>query len=110
MGIEPIGLLASGLVLHLNKVGSEHGVPLAINVMTEHRSLVAPVGEVFHGCRPDTDVITTILSEFHIMRTNDIGAHLAGIIGILEHARLAVGQVLPQREIGVLGCSQSSNH
>ena len=110
VGIEPIGLLTCCLVLHFHEVGSEHGVPLTINVMTEHGSLVAPVGEVLNWCRPYTDVITAILCKFYIMRANDIGTQLAGIIGILEHARLSIWQMLPKREIGVLGCSQSSNH
>ncbi len=38
-----------------------------------------------------------------VVRADDIGTQLAGIVGILEHAGFTVGQMFPQRQVGILG-------
>ena len=54
--IEPVGLLACGLVNGLDEVGSKHRVPLSVDEVGEDRAFVAPLCEVFYRCRPHADV------------------------------------------------------
>ena len=35
------------------------------------------------------------------MRADDVGAVLARVVGIFEHPGLAVGEMLPERQVGV---------
>ena len=100
--IEPIGLLARGLVHHLHQVGGKHRIPLAIDIVREDRTLVAPLRQVFHWSRPHPDVVTTILGKVGVVRANDIGSHLARMVRVFKHTGFAVGHMLPQRQIRVL--------
>ena len=102
MRIEEIGLLACGLVFHLHEVRREHRVPLTINIPSEDRTFVAPLGEILDGGRPHTDITTAIGGIVGIVRTDDVGTQLTRIIGILKHTGLTVRHMFPQREIRVL--------
>ena len=39
----------------------------------------------------------------HVVRTHDVGSLTARLVRVFKHAGLAVGQMLPQRQKGVLG-------
>ena len=103
VGIQPIGLLACSLVLYFYQVWGKHCVPLAVYEPCEDGPLVAPLRQVLHGCRPHTDVGTAIGRVRQVVRTDNIRTQLTGVVGVFKHAGLTVGQVLPQRQIGVLG-------
>ena len=103
VGIEPVGFLPRRLVLDLHEVGGIHGVPLAINKMREDGTLVAPLRQVFDGCRPHADVGPAVGGIGDVVRADDVGTQLAGVVGVFEDAGFAVGQMLPQGEVGVLG-------
>ena len=100
--IEIIGLLARGLVLYLHQIRGEHRVPLAVDIPSEDRTFVAPLGEIFDGCRPHTDITTTIGGIVRVVRSDDISTELARLIRILEDTGFTVGHMLPQREIRIL--------
>ena len=103
VGIEVIGLLACGLVLHLHEVGGKHRIPLAVDIPGEDRTFVAPLRQVFDRGRPHTDITTAIGGIVRVVRANDISAELARLIRVLKHTGLAIRHMLPKREIGVLG-------
>ena len=102
VGIEVIGLLACDLILHFDEVWREHRVPLTVDIPSEDRTFVAPLGKIFDGGRPHTDITTAIGGIVGIVRTDDVGAQFTGIIGILKHTGLTVRHMFPQREIRVL--------
>ena len=102
MRIEVIGLLTCGLILYFDKIRGKHRVPLTINIPSEDRTFVAPLGEILDGGRPHTDITTAIGGIVGIVRTDDVGTQFTGIIGILKHTGLTVRHMLPQREIRIL--------
>ena len=68
----------------------------------EDGAFVAPLGEILDGGRPHTDITAAVGGVVRIVRADDVGTQLAGIVGILEHTGLTVGHMLPQRQIRVL--------
>ena len=102
MGIEVIGLLTCGLILHFDEVWGEHRIPLTVYIPSKDRTFVAPLGEILNGSRPHADITTAIGGIVRIVRADDIGTQLTGIVGILKHTRLTIRHMLPQREIRIL--------
>ena len=102
VGIEPVGLLARVAVLHLDEVGCKHRVPLSVNVMSEDRTLVTPLAEVFNRCRPHADVWSAIACVSHIVRADDVSAELPRVVGVFKNARFTIGHMFPQWQIRIL--------
>ena len=109
VGIEPVGLLARLAVGGTHEVGGEHGVPLSVDEPREDRAFVAPLGEILDGCRPHADVGAAVGGVGHVVRADDVGTQLAGLVGVFKHAGLAVGQMLPQGQVGVLGAGHKGD-
>ena len=65
--IEPIGLLASGLVSDLHQIWRKHRIPAAIYEIGKDGTLIAPLREVFDGCRPHPDIVATIFAEVSVV-------------------------------------------
>jgi hypothetical protein len=111
VGIEVVGLFTGGLIFHLDEVGGIHRVPLSVDEPREDGAFVTPLGEILYGSRPHTDIGATIGGVIHIVRADDIGAQLTGVVGILEYTGLTIGYMLPQREVRVLGTdTECSTH
>ena len=102
VGIEPVGLLARSTVGGADKVGGIHRVPLSVDKPCEDRTFVTPLGEILYRCRPCADVRTAVGRVVYIVRADDVGAQLAGVVRILKHTGFAIGHMLPQREVRVL--------
>ena len=102
MRIEIVSFFTCLLILHLYQVGSIHRVPLSIYIIGEDRTLVAPLAQILNGSRPHADIRTTIGGVVDIVRTNDIGTVLPGVIRIFKHTGFAIWHMLPQREIRIL--------
>ena len=100
--IEPVGLLASLAVNGLHEVGGIHRVPLPVDKPGEDGAFVAPLTEVFDGCRPHTDVVAAVLVVVYVVRANQVGTQLPRIVRVFKHAGFAIGNMFPQRQIGVL--------
>ena len=100
--IEPVGLLACLAVGGHHQVGGIHRVPLSVDEPREYGAFVAPLREVLDGCRPHTDVVAAVLRVVCVVRADDVGTQLSRLVGVFKHAGLAVGQMFPQRQIGIL--------
>ena len=49
VGIEVVGFLTGGSVLHFHKVGSIHRVPLSVDKPGEDRAFIAPLTQILDG-------------------------------------------------------------
>ena len=100
--VQVIRLLSRRAVSHLHEVGRVHRVPLAVHEPGEEDALVAPLAQVLHRGRPHADVAAAVGGIGEVVRADDVRPVLPGLVGILENAGLAVGEMLPQRQIRVL--------
>ena len=103
VGEEPVGLLARRVGGHryirgkeyVGSLGRVEGLTLGVLVDHKDGAVVAPMAEVFHRGRPHHLVATAVHRHQIVVRAIDIDALLAGVVGILEHVGLAVGDVFP---------------
>ena len=109
MRIQVISLLARDAVTHLHEIRSIHGIPLAIHEPGEEDTLVPPLAQVLHRGRPHADVAAAVGGVGEVVRADDVGAVFSRLVGIFENAGLAVGKVLPERQIRVLGPQERSD-
>ena len=116
VGEEVVGLIARRVghqrdircIEHIGGAGRVEGLALGVLVDHEDLSVVAPLAEVFHRGRPHHLVTSAVGCYKIVVRTIDIDALLAWVVGIVEHVGLAVGNMLPQRQVGVAGSGQLS--
>ena len=103
VGIEPVGLLACIGVFYLYQIGSIHGVPTSIYVVRENGAFVAPLRKVLDGSRPHADIVAAVFRVVGVVRTNDVGTQLTWVVGVFKHTGFAIGNMLPEGEVRVLG-------
>ena len=109
VGVEVVGLGAVGFCHHGNVGGKQHvglsylieQVALGIGLRLKDNPIIAPVVQVFNGSRPHHLVGSAVLRAIDVVRPVDIHAVFAGVVGVLEDVGFTVGDVLPQRQIGV---------
>jgi len=93
--------LGAVFAFYFNKVGCVHDIPLVINWISEYGPLVTPVGEVFNGSRPGSDVGPAVASEPDIVRADDVNTVFARLVRVFKDAGFSVRQVFPQGQVGV---------
>ena len=119
VGEEIIGLLARAVghqrhvrcIEHISRAGRVEGLALGILVDHEDDTIVAPLAQILHRSRPHHLIATTVGGNQVVVRTIDIYALLPGVVGIVEHVWLSIGDMFPEGQIGVadgqhltLGC------
>ena len=111
VGIQVVGLLAVRAHL-LRDVGRIEDVRPAVGVERpperveagfEDHPVETPVAQVIDRRRPDHLVAAAIGADLDVVRAVDIDAELPGPVGVLEHVGFPVGNVFPEREVGVGG-------
>ena len=111
VGIQVVGLLAVGGDLLHHVRGEEdvspavrvEGTPERVEAGLEDHAVEAPVAQVVHRGGPDHLVAAAVVGLLDVVRAVDIDAELPGPVGVLEHVGLPVGNVFPEREVGVGG-------
>ena len=109
VGIEVIGLFAIGSG-HQRHVGSEEhiggtrrveGFALGVSVHLEDLAVVAPLAHVFDRSRPHHEFASAVVGDAAVVRPIDIDPLFARLVGIFKHVRFAVGNMFPERQIGI---------
>ena len=102
-------ILLDSLFIHdLDKVRGIHDVPLAVDEVSEYRALISPVFEILDRSRPGTDIRAAIAAEPDVVGADYIYAIFSGIVRILEHSRLSVREMLPERNIRIAGITNKA--
>ena len=111
VGEEVIGLLAvlvgyEGDVWCIEHIGGACGIKglaIAVLIDDEDGAVVTPVVEAVDRCRPHHLIATAVGGDQIIVGAIDIDAVFAGLVGVFEDVRLTIGDVLPERHVGVAG-------
>ena len=109
VGIEVVGLGAVGRGHQRHVGGVEHvGQPvgiellaLGIAVYAEDDAIVAPAVQAVYAGRPHHLVASTVVVNQDVVGAVDVDAVLPRLVGVFEDVGLAVGDVLPHRQVGV---------
>ena len=101
MGIQVILARAVVPARHLHEVRRINRAHIPVQGVREHRTFVPPGGQVLHRRRPLTVVLSAVTVDTRIMRARYINAVMPRVVRILEYARFPVGNVLPQRQVGI---------
>ena len=109
VGEQIIRFLASGIsnkcdigcIQHIGSACRVENFASGISVDGENNAVVTPMTQIVGRSRPYHLVATTIGIFQIVVRTIDIHTLLAWIIRVVEHIGLAIGDMLPQGQIGV---------
>ena len=109
VGVQVVSLPSVGLHSHRHVGGKEHvgrarrveGFAASVAVHHENGAVQPPVAQVVHRCRPHHLVASAVVGLQVVVRPVDVDALLPLVVGVFKDVGLAVGNVLPQRQIGV---------
>ena len=82
-------------------VRQDERLTLGVFVHHEDGAVEAPMIQILYRSRPYHLVATAVHRYQVVVRTIDIHALLAGLVRILKHVGFAVGDMLPEGQIGV---------
>ena len=109
VGVEviefPVPYLSDGDVRrkeHVPESVASERIAVPVLFRGKDDSVIAPVQQVIHGCGPYDLVPAAVRVHECVVGTVDIYPVLARTVRILEYIGLAIGDILPERKIGIL--------
>ena len=104
IGLLPIGIRHQCHIRGIKYVGSTGFVKLfTLAVLVNHKdnTIITPVVQAVHRCRPYNLIATAVFRYQVVVRTIDVDTILARLVGVFKYIGFSVGNVFPKREIGI---------
>ena len=77
------------------------GFAFPVLVHTQDFAVISPAVEAIDRCRPHHLLTSAVASNHAVVRAVDIDTVLSGLVGVFKHIGLSIGDMLPQRQVGV---------